>query len=191
MSNKWAYYVWEAVDQQTLNKFCAEDGVPKRPRYRWVHIWQACKLLNMTPKEIYQEGFRDFLELRTNCWHYRDIYHHVDGIIHPDAIVTYMGKAAFERLGNGLLKQLKRDGLPTEMDLALFSMVFDDPELFHKSVRRSVIDKNNRRRVLDALELPKHPYNGQQLRNMGIWTETDDVNWLSDDDIKEKGLLQP
>lgn len=186
MSNKFASYVWEAVPQNMLDKFAVEDGLHKRPRYRWVHLWQACKILNMTPKEIYQEGFRDFLAVRTNHFHYMDIFHHVDGILHPDPIVTYLGKAAFERLGNGLLKELKRDGLPNEMDLALFSLVFDDPELFHKTVRRSITDTKGRRRILDAITLPKSPYNGQQLRNMGVWTGLDDVSWLMDEDLASK-----
>lgn len=174
MSNHFSGFVWEGVSQQLLNEFCDADKLPHRARHKWVHIRQAVRLCEMSAKEIYKEGFRDFLAVRSNNFHYMDIFHHVDGILHPDPVVARIGKVAFERFGDKVYRQLNQTGLPTELDLGLFSLIFDDPEIFHKKVRKSVRDIKGQKDRLGAISLPNSPYNGKELREMGLWQDADE-----------------
>jgi len=174
MANKFAGYTWEGVSQQYLNDFCDADKLPHRARHRWVHIRQAIRLCEMSSLEIYKEGFRDFLALRTNDFHHMDIHHHTDGILHPDPVIARIGKVAFERFGDKIYRELRRTGLPTDLDVGLFGLIFDDPEVYHFKARRNSEDKRNLRRRLGSIELPKSPYNGQELRCMGLWQDMDE-----------------
>lgn len=176
MSNLWAIDAWESVPQVILNGYCVADGLPKRARHKWVHIVQAVRLTGMSPLEIYKEGHRDFLALRTNSWHYLDEVHHVDGILHPDPVVERIGKVAFQNLGNRLWKELQASGLPSELDLALMALVFDDPEVMHKMVRKVEPDIKKRRGGGIANRLNENSFTGQQLRQMGIWQDYEQMS---------------
>lgn len=170
MSNRYSHYVWECLSQSVLNEFCKTDGVRPLARHKWMHLSQAAGFLRMTPQQIHAEGFRDFLIIRTNDFFYNWDRYHLDGIIHPDAVMVHAGALIQDKVKAELLKELSKSGLPTELDLALFDAVFSNPEVYHAQIRKaSRLHPNGKGYMPSPETLPKTPYNGQALRNMGLW----------------------
>lgn len=169
MSNRYSHYVWECLSQSVLNEFCKTDGVRVLARHKWMHLSQAAGFLKMSPKQIHAEGFRDFLIIRTNDFFYNWDRYHLDGIIHPDAVMVHAGALIQDKVKGELLKELAKSGLPTDLDLALFDAVFSNPEVYHAQIRKASRLHEGKGYMPNPTFLPKTPYNGFQARQQGLW----------------------